>query len=65
MQNVPEVEEARLLYIAMTRAINQLVMTGDRNSEFMKRVEGVLEKTGLECDQRLPPKKRTKTIQEA
>ena len=34
-----EVEaEARLLYVSMTRAINQLVMTGDRLSAFMERL---------------------------
>ncbi|MEP1079560.1 ATP-binding domain-containing protein [Leptolyngbya sp. PL-A3] len=33
--STPE-EEARLLYVAMTRAIDQLVMSGDRPSSFMK-----------------------------
>lgn len=32
-------EEARLLYIAMTRAIDELVMTCDRESEFVQRVQ--------------------------
>ncbi|WP_088889809.1 3'-5' exonuclease [Leptolyngbya ohadii] len=34
-----ETEEARLLYVAMTRAIDQLVLTCDRQSEFVKRLE--------------------------
>ncbi len=34
-----EVEaEARLLYVSMTRAIDRLIMTGDRPSPFMKRL---------------------------
>ncbi|MBN8561107.1 MAG: NERD domain-containing protein [Leptolyngbya sp. UWPOB_LEPTO1] len=32
-------EEARLLYVAMTRAIDELVMTCDRESEFTQRVQ--------------------------
>ncbi|MBD1856749.1 MULTISPECIES: DEAD/DEAH box helicase [Leptolyngbya] len=32
-------EEARLLYVAMTRAIDELVMTCDRESEFVQRVQ--------------------------
>ncbi|WP_223278493.1 DEAD/DEAH box helicase [Nostoc sp. 'Peltigera membranacea cyanobiont' 232] len=41
--NTPE-EEARLLYVAMTRAIEQLIMTCDRSSEFTSRLETVLGK---------------------
>jgi ATP-dependent exoDNAse (exonuclease V) beta subunit len=37
-------EEARLLYVAMTRAVNQLVMTGNRSSKFMERAEVALER---------------------
>ncbi|WP_265277666.1 3'-5' exonuclease [Nostoc sp. KVJ3] len=41
--NTPE-EEARLLYVAMTRAIEQLILTCDRSSEFTTRLEAVLGK---------------------
>ncbi|MFH7028583.1 MAG: 3'-5' exonuclease [Heteroscytonema crispum UTEX LB 1556] len=41
--NTPE-EEARLLYVAMTRAIDQLIMTSDRTSVFTSRVESALAK---------------------
>nr|MDZ8286050.1 3'-5' exonuclease [Nostoc sp. ChiSLP01] len=41
--NTPE-EEARLLYVAMTRAIEQLILTCDRSSEFTSRLETALEK---------------------
>lgn len=41
-QNVPQSEEARLLYVAMTRAIDQLVLTCDRPSEFVQQVEAAL-----------------------
>lgn len=37
-------EEARLLYVAMTRAIDQLVMTCDRKSEFVTKIENALER---------------------
>ncbi|MDJ0617058.1 MAG: hypothetical protein QNJ63_09980 [Calothrix sp. MO_192.B10] len=37
-------EEARLLYIAMTRAIDQLILSGDRSSEFFTRIESALGK---------------------
>ncbi|MCC5640798.1 NERD domain-containing protein [Nostoc sp. CHAB 5844] len=37
-------EEARLLYVAMTRAINQLVLTSDRSSQFTSRLEMALQK---------------------
>ncbi len=36
--STPE-EEARLLYVAMTRAIDQLIMTCDRDSEFVKKIQ--------------------------
>jgi len=47
-------EEARLLYVAMTRAIEVLVLTcvgaagpkGHRRSSFVERIEGALEKVG-------------------
>lgn len=42
--STPE-DEARLLYVAMTRAIDQLVLTCDRDSEFVQRLEGVLDNT--------------------
>ncbi|HEY9660875.1 MAG TPA: 3'-5' exonuclease [Allocoleopsis sp.] len=35
-------EESRLLYVAMTRAIDRLIMTCDRPSQFVKRLEMVL-----------------------
>ncbi|MEH2181880.1 3'-5' exonuclease [Nostoc sp.] len=41
--NTPE-EEARLLYVAMTRAIEQLIMSCDRSSQFTTRLETVLDK---------------------
>ena len=31
-------EQARVLYVGMTRAMNELVMTADRDSEFASRV---------------------------
>jgi UvrD-like helicase C-terminal domain/Nuclease-related domain/AAA domain len=37
-------EEARLLYVAMTRAIEQLIMTCDRSSQFTSRLETALGK---------------------
>jgi hypothetical protein len=43
--NVPEAEEARLLYVAMTRAIDQLVLTCDRSSPFVHKLETALKKT--------------------
>lgn len=41
--NTPD-EEARLLYVAMTRAIEQLILSCDRSSEFTNRLETVLGK---------------------
>jgi hypothetical protein len=38
-------EEARLLYVAMTRAMNRLVMTHHRTSSFVQRLERVLART--------------------
>jgi len=40
-QGTPE-EEARLLYVGMTRAVDQLVMTCDRASAFVERLERAL-----------------------
>lgn len=37
-------EEARLLYVAMTRAIEVLVLTCDRPSRFVERIQQALEK---------------------
>lgn len=41
-----EEDEARLLYVAMTRAMDRLVLTGDRPSPFVQRLEGVLGLAG-------------------
>ena len=38
-------DEARLLYVAMTRAIEQLVLTGDRRSVFVDRLKAALVAT--------------------
>ena len=38
-------DETRLLYVAMTRAMEQLWLTCDRDSAFVERLEGALEKT--------------------
>jgi superfamily I DNA/RNA helicase len=37
-------DEARLLYVAMTRAIEVLVLSCDRGSEFVERIERALER---------------------
>lgn len=37
-------DEARLLYVAMTRAIEHLVLSCDRSSQFVRRIEVSLEK---------------------
>ena len=37
-------DEARLLYVAMTRAIEVLVLSCDRHSEFVRRIETSLAK---------------------
>ncbi len=39
-------DEARLLYVGMTRAVDQLVMTCDRSSEFVQRLESALARVG-------------------
>ena len=39
-------DEARLLYVAMTRAIEVLELSCDRKSKFVERVEGALENVG-------------------
>jgi Nuclease-related domain/UvrD-like helicase C-terminal domain/AAA domain len=43
-QNVAPHEEARLLYVAMTRAIDRLVMTCDRSSDFARRMGAAVAK---------------------
>ncbi len=40
------VDEAWLLYVAMTRALEVLVLTCDRTSAFMERIEEALGKVG-------------------
>ncbi len=40
-------DEARLLYVAMTRAINQLILTYHWESGFTKRIQTVLESVAL------------------
>lgn len=37
-----EKEEARLLYVAMTRAMDELILTGHQNSGFVERVRGIV-----------------------
>lgn len=44
-QGTPE-EEARLLYVAMTRAIDRLILTCDRESEFSLKIGAALERVG-------------------
>ena len=39
-------DEARLLYVAMTRAIEVLVLTGDRRSVFVERLKEALARVG-------------------
>ncbi|WP_337961476.1 3'-5' exonuclease [Nostoc sp. UHCC 0926] len=46
--STPE-EEARLLYVAMTRAMEQLILTCDRTSEFTSRLETVLKKVTVKA----------------
>lgn len=43
-KNVSIQEDARLLYVAMTRAINRLIMTCDRQTAFVQRLETALDK---------------------
>jgi len=43
-QNISPLEEARVLYVAMTRAIDQLVMTANQRSSFVNRVAAALRK---------------------
>lgn len=38
----PLEEEVRLLYVGMTRAMDWLVMTGDRSSEFVRRIQAAM-----------------------
>lgn len=42
-------EEARLLYVAMTRAVEQLILSCDRSSEFTSRLETVLKKVAVKA----------------
>lgn len=37
-------DEARLFHVAMTRAIEQLVLTSDRRSVFVEQLKGALAK---------------------
>lgn len=41
-KNQEEKEEARLLYVAMTRAMDELILTGHQNSGFVERMRGVV-----------------------
>lgn len=43
-KNIPGEEEARLLYVGMTRAVDRLVMTCDRSSVFVQRLEAALNR---------------------
>ena len=43
-QNNATADEAKLLYVAMTRSTDQLILTFDRESEFVSRVKTALEK---------------------
>lgn len=40
--NQEEKEEARLLYVAMTRAMDELILTGHQNSGFVERIRAVV-----------------------
>lgn len=44
------VAEARLLYVAMTRAIDRLIMTSHRTSAFVERVAEAIERVSAEGD---------------
>jgi superfamily I DNA/RNA helicase len=39
-----QLQQAGLLYVAITRAIEVLVLTGDRRSQFVECLEGALGK---------------------
>lgn len=43
------VEEARLLYVGMTRAIDRLILTYDRDSEFVAKIRTALESIAIEA----------------
>ena len=47
-------DEARLLYVAMTRAIEVLELSCDRRSVFVERLEGALERVGCNLARALP-----------
>ncbi|MGY6630556.1 MAG: DEAD/DEAH box helicase [Wenzhouxiangella sp.] len=42
-RNSEESDEARLMYVAMTRALEHLLLTGDRSSTFMQQLEALAE----------------------
>ncbi|MDB9372319.1 DEAD/DEAH box helicase [Nodularia sphaerocarpa] len=42
-QNQVLADEARLMYVAMTRAMEQLILSCDRSSEFTQRIESALQ----------------------
>ncbi|MBJ7298266.1 MAG: ATP-dependent helicase [Dolichospermum sp.] len=43
-ENQELAEETRLMYVAMTRAMEQLIITCHRSSEFTNRIESALSK---------------------
>ncbi|MTJ14787.1 AAA family ATPase [Anabaena sp. UHCC 0187] len=45
-ENQELAEETRLMYVAMTRAMEQLIITCHRSSEFTNRIESALSKVG-------------------
>ena len=49
----PEADEARLLYVAMTRSIGRLVMTYQRHSDFTRRVQAAIGAVKAELHERL------------
>ncbi|MEA5621178.1 3'-5' exonuclease [Cronbergia sp. UHCC 0137] len=48
-ENQELAEEARLMYVAMTRAIDQLIITCHRSSEFTNRLENALTKVSVKA----------------
>ncbi len=42
-KNAEESEEARLMYVAMTRALEHLLLTGDRSSKFIMQLEALAD----------------------
>ena len=49
----PEADEARLLYVAMTRSIGRLVMTYQRHSDFTRRVQAAIGAVKAELNERV------------